>query len=124
MDRINSAAPQMKRIKRSFFRRRNLRFRDSKFSADDPFGIFYRIDSGKLHHEPAMLPSEELDFNGAPAAANLHLNLASRIQNAVIIENQVHSNGTTQSLSARHASDSNKSGVDAGDWGVTPEFRA
>jgi hypothetical protein len=62
-----------------------------------------------------MLPSEELDFNGAPAAADLHLNLASRIQDAIIIENQVHSNGTTKSLCACHASDSNKTGVNAGD---------
>jgi hypothetical protein len=71
-----------------------------------------------------MLPSEELDFNSAPAAANLHLNLASRIQNAIIIENQVHSDRATQSLSACYAGDSNKTGVDAGDWRVTPESRA
>ncbi len=43
-----------------------------------------------------MLSSEELDFDGAPAAADLHLNRASGVQNAIIVENQVHSNGTTQ----------------------------
>jgi hypothetical protein len=71
-----------------------------------------------------MLPSEELDFDGSPAAAKFHLHLTSRIQNTIIIENQIHSNGTTQSLGACHASDLNKTVVDAGDWRVTPEFRA
>jgi len=124
MNRVDPAAPQMKRIKRSFFRSRNLRFRDSKFGADDLFGVLNRIDSNKLHHEPAMLPSEDLDLNGAPAAADLHLNLSTRIQNAIIVENQVHPDGAAQSLSACYAGDSNKTGVDAGDWRVTPEFRA
>jgi hypothetical protein len=62
-----------------------------------------------------MLPSEELDFDSAPAAAKFHLHLTSRTQKTIIIESQVHPNGTTQSLGACDASDLNKTGVDAGD---------